>query len=266
MSEIAEGFPCQPWPVNTDCMGLPAGTDQDLIDRWAAVATQVLWALSGRRWGPCPVTVRPCMKRTLISLGLAIDWPGQTGQYVPYTIGGRWYNANVCACSGDCSCTEICEVHLTGPVHDITSVKLDGAVVDPNDYRVDAGGKLIRLNGGCWPSCQNMSLAGTEVGTFEIVYSIGLPLNEVAIAAVSELTGELIKACLPDVECKLPRRVTQINRAGMVAQFIDPQTFLKDGRTGLYLVDLWLESVNPKSLPSPSRVMSPDAKPPRQLA
>jgi hypothetical protein len=46
-------------------------------------------------------------------------------------------------------------------------------------------------------------------------------------------------------------------------QFIDPQEFLDNNRTGIYLVDQWLNAVNPENLPAPPRVRSPDFRGPR---
>lgn len=263
------GGPCAPWPLATYCTSMiPQGVDANLLAEQQLVATQTLWALSGRRWGPCPVTVRPCRKVDAESLLMARSFQGfGSGSFgsgwIPYIFDGVWRNAAICGCSGSCSCTELCEVLLPGPVHDIVEVKIDGAVIDPNDYRLDSpGNKLVRQGTDCWPRCQSLNLPADQVGTFSVEYNIGLPLNEAAKAAVTELTAELVKGCM-GADCKLPRRVTQISRAGVVAQFIDPMHFLKDGRTGLYLVDLWLQSVNPKSMDSPSRVMSPDHRPPR---
>lgn len=255
--------PCEPWPMET-CCTLPE--DQALVTRWQTVATFLLWALSGRIFGPsCPITVRPCRKKCMDAFPYPVQW-GAVGPWIPY-IGtdGVWRNASVCGCRSSCSCTELCEVQLVGPVFDIVEVNVDGQVlVAGDDYRVDAPNVLVRTSEGCWPDCQDMAApAGTD-GTFTVTYRTGLPLDEAAAAAVGELTCHLIKGCSPGAcGCKGNKNVTRLNRQGYEVEFADPTLIYSEGRTGLPLVDLWLYTVNPYGLTSPSRVYSPDYKQPR---
>jgi len=58
--------------------------------------------------------------------------------------------------------------------------------------------------------------------------------------------------------CQLPRRMASLTRQGVTVTMLDPQTFFADGRTGLYLMDLAIRSLNPKMLARPSGVYSPD--------
>lgn len=183
---------------------------------------------------------------------------------LPYTVGGRWYNATTCGCGPSCSCGELCQVYLNGPVAGIESVQIDGVNLEPESYRLDAPTWLVREDGECWPFCQDLGAELGEEGTFGVTYLQGIQPEAGAIAAVSALTYELVRACIPDCDCKLPQRVTQIARQGVAAQFIDKQAFFDNGRTGLYVVDLWLNSVNPNNLPSQMRVISPDHRPPRR--
>ena len=51
--------PCA-WTLDTTCCpdwGTYTNSQRDRATQWA---TQILWALSGRRFGTCQVTVRPC--------------------------------------------------------------------------------------------------------------------------------------------------------------------------------------------------------------
>ncbi|MGD9485752.1 ParB/Srx family N-terminal domain-containing protein [Streptomyces sp. TRM70308] len=123
-------------------------------------------------------------------------------------------------------------------------------------------------DGECWPTCQDMAEPEGAPGTWTVTYRWGLPLDEAAIAAVSELTCQLILACLPPGtkgcgECRLPGNVTRVVRRGVEIEMADPTLIFGEGRTGLPLVDLWLSTVNPHRLASPSRVFSPDLKRPR---
>lgn len=52
-------------------------------------------------------------------------------------------------------------------------------------------------------------------------------------------------------------------RARCSWKWADPTVIYSEGRTGLAMVDMWLTTVNPYRLTSPSRVYSPDFKRPR---
>lgn len=234
--------PCGTWPVDLSCFeGIPDGVDPALVERWAQVATDRLWSLTGRRFGVCSRTIRPCRKACAEQYGIV--W--QYGQYMPYIVNGEWYNASPCGCRQDCSCTELCEVFLPGPVYSVSSVLIDGQVLDSDAYRVDAPGLLVRQDGGCFPACQALDLPPGEDGTFVVTYQYGIPLTEDAKAAVSEYTSELVKRCLPGCDCRLTDTDLEEAAAG--------------GLTSLPFVDGWIRSVNPYGLPSQPRVMSPDS-------
>lgn len=256
--------PCEPWPVSL-CCDIPEAMQQADVERWTRVASQILWALSGRRVGPCPITVRPCRRSCLDAMPLRfIEW-GTSGRWVPYLGGdGLWRNASVCGCAAACSCGELCEVYLPGPVYDVTSVNVAGVVLPPEAYRVDAPGRLMRTDGECWPDCQDLAEPAGAPGTFTVTYRVGLPLDDAAIAAVSELTCHFLRGCAPGAcGCKSNRNLTRVVRQGMEMEMPDPTLIYSEGRTGLPLVDLWLATVNPFRLTSPSRVYSPDFKMPR---
>lgn len=255
---------CSPWPVNLCCD--TTNVDQADIDRWAAVASQVLFRLSGRRWGPsCPITVRPCRRSCLDAYPLTVGW-GRSGPWIPY-IGtdGAWRNASVCGCQSGCACGELCEVRLDGPVYDIVSIQDGQDVLAPEAYRLD-GNILVRTDGECWPTCQDMAAPCGADGTLCVTYRTGLPLDESAIAAVSELTCHYLEGCSPSGSscgCKTNPNLSRLLRQGVEIEMVDPKVLNDKGRTGLPLVDMWLEAVNPAGLTSPSRVYSPDYRRPR---
>ncbi|WTW95389.1 hypothetical protein OG216_19295 [Streptomycetaceae bacterium NBC_01309] len=256
---------CDPWPVEL-CCEVPDGMGADDVARWQRVASQILWALSGRRYGPsCPLPVRPCRRSCLDAAPVTWQTGPSAGPWVPYLgSDGLWRNASVCGCRSDCSCGELCEVYLPGPVYDIVSVNVGGEVLPPEAYRVDAPGLLVRVGGGCWPDCQDMAEPEGAPGTFTVTYRWGLPLDDAAIAAVSELTCHLMKGCSPgSCGCRANRNVTRLVRQGVELETPDPTLLYSEGRTGLPLVDLWLHTVNPYRLTSPSRAYSPDFRRPR---
>lgn len=261
--------PCSPWPLDLDCCtGLPDDPDPALVEKWAMVATTSLFALSGRRLGPsCPLTIRPCMRSCLERAGVTARW-GTAGRWVPYIgRGGGWFNASICSCTTDCSCTDLCEVWLEGPVYDIESVIIDGETLDPDQYRLDLtdrGTMLVRTDGGCWPECSDMAADCGEPGAFCVTLRHGLPLDQLAIAAVSEYTCELVKNCIEGCECRLPGTVRRVIRQGVVVEMTDPTGDFAEALAGrLPLVGAFLATVNPNGLPNPPRVYSTNLRRPR---
>ncbi|TDB80949.1 hypothetical protein [Micromonospora sp. KC721] len=251
MTQPARTGPCN-WPLNTAaCKGW------DTIDeavRMAAthLAVEVLWALSGRRFGLCSTRVRPCRRRdqdawlrwepwlTLPYGSLAITWCG-------------------CAWYGNCGCVPAaCEVSLAGPVHDVTQVLVDGVVVPADAYVVQDRRWLVRVDGDCWPWTQDLTLSDNQPGTWAITYRRGVQVPLGGQIAAGQYACEVAKALTGDSACRLPRRVQSLARQGVQATFIDPAQLAKDGMTGLPEVDQWLRVVNPNRLPRDSVVWSPD--------
>jgi hypothetical protein len=239
--------PCQPWPLDTSCCD--GWVDQpEPVRRYAGViAERLLWALSGRRFGVCDVAVRPC-RRPCAHPSVTVPW---------WRLGDGWWLATCrCTTSAQCWC-DPAQLRLPGPVHEVTQVRVDGAVMPPATYRLD-GVWLIRDDGGGWPGCQDLNQAPDQVGTFEVRYRRGRPVPSEAAAAAGVYACEIAKACTSDRTCRLPQRVTSIARQGVDVEFLDPTTLANKGLTGIPEVDAWLRAVNPDRLPEPARVWSPD--------
>jgi hypothetical protein len=261
------------WTLDESCMKIPPDTPPETIERWRLVAAELLYALTGNRFGPsCPVTVRPCLKRCFDGFRSFL-FQGQpvqsTGGWAPYMRGGQMYNASLCGCTSDCHCgPELCQVYLPGPVYDIVSVDVDGEVVDPATYGILDGQYLVRSSatpedaagGTCWPGCQDMSLIPGQPNTFTVVYRTGLPLSALGVAALSELAAHYIRGC-DGCGCGVGsnKNLSRLSRQGVDLQFIDPQQVLEDGRTGIPITDQFIHAVNPGKLPRAMRVLSPDS-------
>lgn len=267
---------CCIWPVDPVCAPCewPDGGEDtwDRAHRAAAEwATDILRGLTGGRYGVCHRIVRPCRKACagVPSFGDPYAWGGAlgygSGGIRPMITGGEWINI-VCGqgCAQDCSCGPMCEVELPSPVYQVLEVKVDGVVVPGGSWKVDDNRWLVRTDGECWPLCQDLSKAETEVGTFSVRYLIGRPVPPLGIRAHSVLAGELYKQCVGDSGCRLPERVQTVTREGVTYEMVDPQEWLDSGLTGLGAVDMWLKIVNPNSIRTPPGVMSPDfRRPPR---
>jgi hypothetical protein len=93
---------------------------------------------------------------------------------------GVWFNAPAGA---SWCCDTLCEVRLPGPIYGtaaILEVSTGGTVLEPGDYRVYDGVKLVRTDGQCWPACCNAAAGGA----LTVNYLLGLPVpDDVSIAA-----------------------------------------------------------------------------------
>lgn len=255
------------WTTDSCCSALNDAEDT-LAQRCVTTAAEILYALSGRQFGLCETTVRPCFNKCADKSPGLFTWDngilGASGfPWLPVLSGGLWSNIT-CGCKTSCSCTEVCEVWLPGPIDSVTEVKQNGVVLEDTSYRVDNSRTLVRTDGECWPLCQNMNAGVDDDNTWFVTYMRGRPVPEAGRSALSEFACELCLACLGDKCCKLPSRVTSIQRQGITMALLDPMTFIDYGRTGLYSVDLWLKAVNPNGRARGAAVLSPDVEVPRK--
>lgn len=255
---------CQTWDPMWTC-ALPTGA-YAVSGTAVEMATEVLYALSGRRFGLCELTIRPCRRDCF-----GAEWPYGTawtqygGSYpTPALIRGQWYNITCGTCTSECSCTTVSEIALPGPVYDVTQVKVDGVILTPDvDYRLDNHRLLVRL-GDIWPMCNDLNLADTQPDTWSVTLRIGEPVPTLGQVAVGVLATEFAKMLLCDDSCALPKPVQSISRQGVNITFLDPNEVFADHRTGLYLPDMFISTYNPAGLRQRSRVYDIDAPYPRR--
>lgn len=247
--------PCADWPVRWTCdVSAESPTATGVA---VSSATYVLWALSGRQFGTCQVTLRPCRKECYNDAwwnSYSMPWTS----YWDYADSNYpWFVLGCGGCRGGCSCTQVSEVVLPSPVSSVVSVKLDGVTAPTGNYRMDNNRLLVRTDGQQWPSCNNLNKDDTQPGTWSVTALYGQPVPVMGQMAVGELACELLKAMRGE-ECRLPPGVTQLTRQGVTISIPDFGNLFKDGKTGLYLTDMFLAVTNPKRLPSRSRIYSPD--------
>lgn len=249
--------PCAPWPVRWSC---DVSTVSPIITGQAVqFATEVVWALSGRQFGLCTVTLRPCRRECFDDTwSSAYSQFPSSGDFVrPALIGGRWFNLICGGCGDGCSCSRVSEVVLPAPVNRIIEVKVDGAPLATGAYRLDNARLLVRIDGGEWPICNDLSRNDTEEGTWSITAEYGTHVPEGGAWAVGELACELI-AAIGGGDCRLPRNITQLARQGVTISFPNVVELFKERATGLYLVDLFISTWNPNRLTARSGVYSVD--------
>lgn len=224
-------------------------------------AALILWAATGRQFGLCTVTVRPCgMERCPDGMANFFGWDWSGGTWSPYIFNGTWFN---CACPGTCCCDPRCQVRLMGPVESVTEVLIGGIAVDPATYRVDDNHWLVRTAGECWPNCPDMNTDDGD-NVFEVTYVRGTAPPPALLRAASTLACEWAKACT-GADCRLSNRVTSIARQGINIEMASPEAFMEDGATGLWEVDSVVQALNPFRRKSRARIWAPELRPPRTV-
>ena len=221
----------------------------DLAAAVEAMAARHLYRWTGSRFAPCPVTIRPC-RSDCRSVGQLLNFGGVYGHPVMWPGFG-------CDCGGQdsCSCNNVCQIELTGPVLVVDEVIIDGEVLPPTAYRVDNGKYLVRLDGECWPECNDLSKpykvedggpdAEAVLGTWAVTYRHGLPIPAGGSEIAGLLACEIAKAICNDKKCALPTRVREIQREGITITMLDDFTGLDEGMTGIWLVDAWIRTNRP---------------------
>lgn len=230
-----------------------------------ACATDLLYVLSGRqfRWG------RSVVRPTALNSG----WQFQNQLY-PYSsmsgYGSAWGFAAGWAWTAigmgwwqygqDSS-----ECVLQGPVTKINSVMVDGAVLDPSNYALYDKRRLVRMidplrqSSGAWPWEQNLMLPLSEGGTFAIDYEWGSHCGPAGQMACGELAVELARAFAGDDETRFNPRVLSITTEGVSMQTGDALAYIEKELTGLPLVDIFLQAMNPRGRRQRSAFLAPNS-------
>lgn len=220
-------------------------------------AALVLWGATGREFGLCEVTVRPCGWRKCDgNLWDFFGWSWGAGTWIPYIWQGQWFN---CTCGSVCCCEPQCQIRLMGDVDSILEVLIDGIAVDPDTYFVNDKSWLVRVSPDCWPECPDMN--GLETG-IQVTYLRGNPVPSALLRAAATLADEWAKAC-QGLDCRLSNKVTSIARNGIQIDMGDPESLLEDGLTSIWEVDQVIRAINPHKRVQRGRVYAPELRVPR---
>lgn len=220
------------------------------------VASQLLWSMSGRKFnGITTVTERYVCASRAYRLGASAR------NYTPELVGGDVYNIPFDEFDDYAEITTdgmspSTRLRLRGrPVIRIHSIRdRVGRIVDPANYYLVDHSTIQAKAGTSWAPCN-----------IEVTYSYGAPPPASGKAAARVLAKEFIKLWSGDDDCMLPQRVTSVSRQGVNYTILDNQDFVEEMRTGLYVVDLFLKSVNPDKARAKARVFSPDVPRARRM-
>lgn len=237
---------CEPW-IGWDDLDCDEATgqitDPVLQDLILGYVTDTLYRLSCSQFGSCAVKARPCQ-------GTSFRWP--------------WFGGSISAAagyypSGGYGCTGCGRRGIelgSMPIVDVIEVKVDGEVLDPSTYQVNDNWELVRLDGYAWPRFQDLTLADTEVGTWSVTWQYGAPVPAGGILAAKLFACEIVKGFLGE-ECALPPGTTSVSRDGVSVNIIDSTEAAESGKTGILIVDMWLETVCPGGPRQQSGAMDP---------
>lgn len=268
------------WPIIEQCkpvtgnvqadddsaVDVPVDATDPTIMEWSQqMAIDVMWAASGRQFGLCVGTFRPCRREACVPAGPMIDmWNlignGRSLAWDPWA--GSLFAQIGCGCRGACRCGPLTTLPLWHRrVRQIIEVTIDGVVLPADAYklrRLDGQWHIVRVDGGVWPECQDWEVDAGQVGSWTVKYAHGTPVPMGGRIAAGVLACEIALAAVSSEDCELPKRVRSVVRAGVSIDFLDPMSFLDQGRTGLEIPDMWLAQVNPKALQRRARVYRAD--------
>jgi hypothetical protein len=213
------------------------------------VASQLLWSMSGRKYGGITtVTEKYVCASRAYRLGAS------SRNYSPELVGGDLYNIPLDEFDDYAELTTDGMSPSTrlrlrgGPVVKIDAIRdRAGNIIDPSNYYLVDHSTVQARAGVAWAPCN-----------IEVTYSYGSMPPATGVAAARILATEFIKLWSGSDDCALPSRITSVARQGVSYTILDNQDFIDDMRTGLYIVDLFLKSSNPDKARTKAKVFSPD--------
>lgn len=235
------GWPVAPCGVGcADTLGQLEPETRDQVEVWAS---EFLWRATGQRYGLCEETYRPCVRVCGLASGLSR----------PSRVSGQWVNLTCGSCRGSCGCERpISEIVIPG-THEVTGITIDGVPLDPAEtVAVYDRRRLVRIDGGTWPRCQDLAIPGDSDGAWQVTVLRGEPVPAGAATVTAILACEFARACLGDDGCRLPQRVQTVTRQGVTVGFMDSFDGLDALGTGIFEVDAWVGAARSTRWAAPS--------------
>jgi hypothetical protein len=244
---------CSAWATEADVPEVIRAELNLTSAQWARVlmiSSELLWALSGRRWYGAGCLEEAYLRSTPPRPGTA-SWPYHASWGECHCwLRAEWVNGYpLSGYLGDWP-------HIGGvyavklprdTVTEVTSVTING--VPFTSYNLTRSGWLERVDGNSWDVCS---------GATVVNYRHGEPPPLGGVQACVTLGIELARDMYGIGKCRLPKRVSSVTRQGVTVDIVDSLDILERGGTGLTSVDLWLRAVNPEALPQRAGVWSPD--------
>ena len=258
---VASAHFLNPWCEESDLIQGRLEKVTDVDQHYAIeVATELLFLLTGRQFNTGRSIVRPCSiqgaygNQSYLYPYSSMSGYGQAWGFAAgwswTAIGmGWWQNGQ-----------DLSEVVLQGPVVRINNVMVDGYNLgsweqgqpsNPN-YTLYDRRRLIRnvnpSNGNvssAWPWNQQIQLPVSNAGTWLIDYNWGVGPGALGKAACAALATEVALALSGSNKTQLPQRVQSVATSGVTTLVGDALTFIRADLTGIPLVDMFINAVNP---------------------
>jgi hypothetical protein len=235
-------FRFAPWTtpqavLATSAMGNVTVDDDDPILRDSCDgATEYLVDRTWKKYqGLREVELRPCCGHAYSRMSAWLAWP-----MISASIGRSSSPDPIPVIEGpsDCGCNQFAQIVLPDDVRVVTSVLIDGTAF--TDWRVDSGRRLTRTDLQSWPCCANVQIPETEDNTFSVHVVVGTEVPTLGGLAAAELAAELYLATADPSACRIPTRVSTMQRQGATYTRVDTATLGKDGMLGLRITDIFL--------------------------
>lgn len=211
------------WAALTDLPdSRPEGLSDDEWSRVIAQASEVLYQLSGGRYGGS--------RRRLVEV-----WAPPREWTAPAALTHEYLLLGVCGGGAHDCCGSPTSLRLPGfPVTEVHSVSISGVVRDPSTYRLHARRFLEAIRGG-WPVCSGVL----------VDYTAGRDAPAGAREAAVDYALALGEARIDPERSRLPGHVTSIARQAVTITYRTALDFTSAGKVGVPSVDHWLNGVNP---------------------
>ncbi len=203
---------------------------QSIVDS----ASWILWKLTGEKYaGPARVT----------------EWYGTDLRRCPQSCLNEAVLRSLLDYSADDRSSSFLRLRRK-PVHEIHEVIMNDRVLDPTEYAIANGGyiRFRSWTGLCWD---------LESG-ITVDYTYGAHVPAAGREAAISFSEEIFKSIDGTEGCQLPSGATSVSRQGIDIELVDTASYVRDGKTGIALVDLFIQAANPggKALKRP-KIFSP---------
>lgn len=178
---------------------------------------------------------------TISPTGAQTEEAIQTASFVLYKLTGEKYPGISTSTDAITSVVDSYKVRelpvRQKPVLAVQTVLVKGEYLEPTEYSLRNNAYLVRRGGVPW------TLSATD--ELLVTYTHGTRPPRAGKSAAVRLANEIILWYAGDSQCALPERITSVARQGISYTILDPQDFIKQGRTGIYAVDSFISAVNP---------------------
>lgn len=168
---------------------------------------------------------------------------------------GLFHHSNLPACTDgpECPCRRERFLRLPTNVQEILDVWIDGVRLDPRTYALLDYNRLHPVPNSLRFPVEKDPLTDPEPIRIEYVAGVQPP------PLLKTATARLARELLDDGDISdLPDGIRTVTRHGLQAEVVNPEDLLEDGRTGMYEIDLVIQTLNPRGAYAKPEFRTPD--------